>query len=233
MANDKSSGGSTIYRHRETTTGDGLVIDADSASIVAHIEAKLGKAVGVWHELVSDKIHVDVHFITPTPDDNVWTLFTTGMSARPMTTPADFDGPDRAELVLRLPPQWPMTQDAFAIDENYWPVRWLKMLARLPHDHNTWLWPSHTIPNGQPAAPFSLKTKQNGMMIVPVTCLADGEEIVATKSGAVMLMSVMPVYEEEMQFKLEHGYDALIEKLVAADIDELVDLQRVNVCAKR
>lgn len=231
MANENSPGGSTIYRHRETTASDGRIADADTEAIVAHIEAKLGKTAGVWHELVSDKIHVDVHFIAPTDDDNVWTLFTTGMSARPMTTPASFDGPKRAELILRLPPAWPMTQEAFANDENYWPVRWLKMLARLPHDYNTWLWPSHTIPNGQPAAPLSSRTTQNGMMIVPATCLDDGDEIVATSKGPVMLMSVMPVYNEEMQYKLENGYDALIEKLVAADIDELLDLERVNVCA--
>ncbi len=231
MANENSLGGSTIYRHREIATSDGHVADADTDAIVAHIEAKLGKTVGVWHELVSDKIHIDVHFIAPTQDDNVWTLFTTGMSARPMTTPADFEGPKRAELLLRLPADWPMTQEAFAQDENYWPVRWLKMLARLPHDYKTWLWPSHTIPNGEPAQPLSSATKQIGMMIVPATCLDDGDEIVTTSGGPVMLMSVMPVYDEEMQYKLEHGYDALIEKLVAADIDELLDLERVNVCA--
>ena len=230
MANENSPGGSTIYRHHEDAASDGLVADADTAAIVAHMEAKLGKTVGVWHELVSDKIHVDVHFIAPSDEDNVWTLFTTGMSARPMTTPASFEGPQRAELLVRLTASWPMTQTAFADDENYWPVRWLKMLARLPHDYNTWLWPSHTIPNGQPALPFSAKAKQSGMMIVPATCLADGDEIVTTSSGAVMLMSIMPVYDEEMQYKLEKGYDALIEKLVAADIDELLDLERVNVC---
>ncbi|HPH65509.1 MAG TPA: suppressor of fused domain protein [Kofleriaceae bacterium] len=230
MANDNSPGGSKIYRHQETAASDGHVADADTDAIVAHLAAKIGKVDGVWHEIVSDKVHIDVHFIPPHGDDNVWTLFTTGMSARPMTTPPGFDGPQRGELILRLPADWPLTQEAFADEKNYWPVRWLKMLARLPHDYNTWLWPSHTIPNGDPAKPLSSVTKQNGMMIVPATCLDDGDEIVTTSSGPVMLMGIMPLYPEEMQFKLEHGYDALIEKLVAADIDDVIAINRVNVC---
>jgi hypothetical protein len=230
MSNESSAGGSTIYRHRATVASDNVVMSADTEAIVAHVESKLGQSSGVLHEIVSDKVHIDIHVIEPSADDPVWTLFTTGMSAREMTTPAGFDGPKRAELILRLPHDWPMTEQSFADEKHYWPIRWLKLLARLPHDYSTWLWPSHTIPNGDPPGPLSSQTKQNAMMMVTATCLDDGDEIVSTQQGRVMLIGVMPIYHEEMIYKLDYGFDKLVEKLAAADIDDTVDLMRRNVC---
>jgi Suppressor of fused protein (SUFU) len=45
-----------------------------------------------------------------------------------------------------------------------------------------------------------------------------------------MLLSVMPIYESEMRFKLEQGADALIERLVAAGIDDVIDPKRPHAC---
>ena len=40
--------------------------------------------------------------------------------------------------------------------------------------------------------------------------------------------SVLPVYQKEMDYKLQHGIDALYEKFDQIGINELIDLRRSN-----
>lgn len=49
---------------------------------------------------------------------------------------------ERAELAICLPPDWNLNSG----DEcDYWPIRWLKMLARLPIEEKSWLgWATHS-----------------------------------------------------------------------------------------
>src|SRR6185436_18632705 len=86
----------------------------------------------VLHEIISDLVHLDVHLCDPTPERNFYTLFTTGMSDLPMTTPEGLDELRYAELMLCLPAGWPI-QEGAGVDpreEHYWPIRLLKALAR-------------------------------------------------------------------------------------------------------
>jgi hypothetical protein len=231
-ANDDETtqGGSRILRHKTRGPSEKIaVIDDTRADAVKAHMAKLGTSTQVFHEIVSDWVHLDVHMIPPTEDEPLWTLFTTGMSDLPMNLPADVTLPDRAELILRLPGDWPVEQDAFAIEEHYWPIRWLKILARLPHEYNSWLGPWHTIPNGDPPRPFAANTGQACMMLVPPTCFDDGEDVVATPKGPVALLSLLPLYVEEMKLKLDHGARALLERLNAAGIDDVVAPDRLNI----
>jgi hypothetical protein len=57
-----------------------------------------------------------------------------------------------AELVMALPAEWPLEQSELEDESNYWPLGLLKMLARLPHEFETFVWFGHTIPNGDPPA---------------------------------------------------------------------------------
>ena len=76
--------------------------------LVAHIEQYVGKIETVFHELVSTLVHIDVHYIPPTEERPWKTLVTTGMSDLPMTVPDDASELAYAELLLCLPPEWPM-----------------------------------------------------------------------------------------------------------------------------
>lgn len=66
-----------------------------------------------------------------------------------MTVP-DPEVPRYAELVISLPPFWPLDEQSWRDERHYWPVRLLKTLGRLPHEYDTWLGVGHTIPNGDP-----------------------------------------------------------------------------------
>jgi len=127
-----SEGGSTMYRHQERerefepAAGDGELIE----EVSDHLEKHLGECHGVFHEIVSDLVHVDVHYHGPTEEFPWQTLVTSGMSQLPMTVPPDAEVSDYAELVTCLPPDWPLTDEAFQDEYFYWPLGWMKFLAR-------------------------------------------------------------------------------------------------------
>ncbi|GFN30315.1 suppressor of fused domain protein [Paenibacillus xylaniclasticus] len=108
--------------------------------------------------------------------------------------------------MLCLPPDWSLSDEAFKQEENYWPIRSLKTLARLPHENNTWLTAAHTIPNDNPAEPFAKDTKLNGMIIsVPSTIESINEffTLCFSPDKTVRFYSLIPIYQEEMDHKAE------------------------------
>ena len=47
----------------------------------------------------------------------------------------------------------------------------------------------------------------------------------------IYFFSVVPIYRQEMQLKLDHGTEALLDRLDRANVTELIDPRRKNVCA--
>src|SRR5690349_1134473 len=164
----KTKGGSVVYRHKERD-GDRTAAAVDeqwAEAIDAHVAKYVGPAEHVFHELVSERVHIDVHVVHPGATHPYWFLYTTGMSARPMTLPDGYDATPYAELSILLPPTWQVDEASFKDERWYWPIRWLKQLARLPHEYATWLGACHTIPNGDPPRPFVDGTKLAGMLLL-------------------------------------------------------------------
>jgi hypothetical protein len=199
--------------------------------IERHADRYLGVAESVFHELLSDTVHIDVHVIRPTPERNYYTLYTTGMSALPMQTPEDAKVYAFAELMISLPPDWPLMEEALEESNYYWPIRWLKTLARLPHDYNTWLSWGHTIPHGDPAMPIAEHTDMCAFMVLPP--LETDEDFLALDmedGREVHFYAILPLYLEELEYKLAHGMDALLDKFEEHRINEIFDPKRVNTC---
>jgi Suppressor of fused protein (SUFU) len=199
-----------------------------------HLHQHLGGEATVFHELLSDTIHLDVLVYAATDERPYHVLVTQGMSALSMTVPEGAEDQRFAELMFVLPRDWVMEGDAADEERWYWPMRTLKFVARLPHLHETWIGLGHTIPNGHPAEPYAEGTKLCCVMAgVP---LGFGEgfwrcELAPGKT--VRLYTLLPLYEDEMQFKLEHGSEALFEKLDERHVEESVDVNRRSVLAKR
>src|SRR5581483_1658826 len=96
-------------REYEAPTGDpnlGPESARDVAVLSNHIARWWGDTPNVFHEMVSQYVHVDLHFVPPTADHQYHVVVTTGMSDRPMLSG---DGREfYCELMLALPPEWPM-----------------------------------------------------------------------------------------------------------------------------
>ena len=209
-------------------------------AIEAHVDKYIGDSPIIFHEIVSDALHIDILHVPPSADQPFHTLLTMGMSAIPMTVPEGFDEPDRSELLIILPAHFAVSAEAFEDENNYWPIRGLKDLARLPVNFETFLAYFHTVPNGDPPEPFASRNKFVCWMVVPVACFDEAFPTLTIKTGllrrgtfTVRFMQIVPLYKEEMECHLEHGPEALLDRLEAANIDlmDLCNPTRQNACA--
>ena len=239
-----SESGNPIYRHQprkkafKPALGDGDNINAISDHIAQHV----GPVASVFHELISDLVHIDVHMVEPTSKRNFYTLITSGMSEMPMKVPAGHEDARFAELMICLPSGWNLGRKGERTDEgalkderNYWPIRYLKMLARLPHEYDTWLGPGHTVPTGDPPTPYAANTKFCCLMCMPPATVDKEFWKLELSDRVINFMALWPLYEQEMNFKLSKGLNALLARLerVGYEKVEVVDANRQNACAKR
>lgn len=194
-----------------------------------HITRHIGPVETVFHEIVSDLVHVDVHLVPAGDDRPFHALVTSGMSDRPMHLPEDLRGevPELAELMLLLPPTWPMDEASWVDERHYWPIRQLKILARLPHEYETWLGVWHSVPNGDPAEPFADDTAFCATMLTPPIRFPDEFRTIQTDDGReIALLAVIPLLPDELEAKLQYGVDALLDGFDAHGVSELFDPHR-------
>ncbi len=201
-----------------------------------HLADHLGHGYSVWHELASHLVHIDVFMWTPTPERPMYTFATVGMSDFPMSVPHEAlaaGQSDRAELVVCLPPTWPIPDpDRGAIApwddaDAYFPIRWLKQLARLPHEYRTWLGFGHTIPNDDPPVPLASTTQLCGWLLLPPLTLPSSFRHVELPGGArVDLFGIIGLHQAEMDHKLTYGTEGLFDAFETAGVNELLDIHR-------
>jgi hypothetical protein len=238
VSDEVSAGGSRIYRHsqRDPASAD---ISGGDPNLIEGLHEHLDKCFGganltVFHELASPTVHVDVHLVGPSPEFEFNRLVTCGMAEKPMTVPDGFNESPFAELTVAVPANWPLTQEAFRDEDAYWPVRLLKMLARLPHEFSTFLWNGHTIPNGDPPRPYASSTKLCCALIATPLLAPDNFRTLALKDGRVVrFLAIVPLYEDEMRLKLDKGADALYDLFQEHVVTDLVDSRRPSVVPQK
>lgn len=190
----------------------------------------------VFHEIVSDIVHIDVNIIPPDNGRDYYVLWTSGMSDLPMTLPdGDYDKADyeRAELFQFLPKDWKFGEaDVSAGEEYYWPIRWLKYLARFPHEYKTWLGTGHTLPNGEDYAPLGEGTKMGGFFFLPVISLGENypgvDPLICNDGTKINFLWAIPMYKEEIEYKLEEGFEAMLDLLTEVNFPRVLDPKRPN-----
>ena len=232
---ERSPSGAPIYRHEDP--GPGIEKPEEHArnleDIEAHVEAFIGPIETVYHENVSDRVHIDVIFVRATEDRPYNVLVTSGVGDLPMNVPEGFENLDRAELVIALPQSWPLTDEAFKDPSNYWPIWWLKSVGRLPHEYDTWLGWGHTIPNGSPWVPIA-DTRFIGVMLsLPYWLDPAFSRLQAASGDTINFYDVVPLYSEEMKLKLNQGVEELEARFDTLGIGYVVDVERPNAGLSR
>jgi hypothetical protein len=238
---ERAPDGSRILRYEPPKPGFTPAAATSSCieEIEKHFATFFGKPTTVFHEIVSDLVHIDVHIIPPQPKRDYWTLFTTGMSDLPMTPPEGADDQKYAELMLSLPPNWKIDQLQVTpppadLERWYWPIRWLKQLARFPHTCNTWLASGHTIPNGDPAEPFTAGTKLCCWLLLPPVRVSSAARTIHLSDGrTVRLFALHALHLEEVSLKLNKGLDALLEAFDRANVGEVLTIDRPSSVRKK
>ncbi|PXY02230.1 hypothetical protein DF185_06175 [Marinifilum breve] len=232
---EKSESGSPIYRYEnvqpkefEPATGDSSIEEISN-----HIEKYVGKIETVFHEIISDQVHIDIHWVKPTKERPFHTLITSGMSDKPMTTPEDVVDADFAELSICLPEEWKISEEDFKDEKNYWPIRWLISMARFPHEYDTWLGWGHTLPNGDPAVPFAENTELNTMLLLPTIVFGEGFHELKLKEKSINFYTLIPLYNEEVELKMRKGVEALFDGFDKYGVTDILDIHRPNTTKKK
>ena len=211
--------------------GPEVYTEDEMSAIEQHIKNTFGEFENVFHELVSPDIHVDICVVPPSAERDYYTLVTMGMGAQRMNVPKELVEYklERAELAIALPPDWKLDEDSMKEERWYWPIGLLKVLARLPISGDTWLGFGHTMDK---QSPFAENTTLCGALLVgPQDVVWNGGEICTLPSGEeVNFYQIIPLYRNELKYKLEHDADALLEKM--AGISFVVNPTRQNAITR-
>ncbi len=198
--------------------------DEEIGCIELFIESKLGEYNNVLHDVSAANIACDILLIPPTDERDYYTLVTCGMGAHRMKVPEEFRDKEleRAELMLCLPSNWHVKSTS---EKWFWPIKMMKMLANLPINEDSWLGVGHTVSNGKPCYENTLLSG----VILGQSPLIDEENVCELPNGeTVNFYQIIPLYEEEINYKLEYGEEALFELM--GDIDPVLDINRKNFC---
>lgn len=238
-ADEVSKGGSPIYHYEENDNKEWRPPQAYgkyAEEISRHFKGLFpDREEFVFHEILSDLVHIDVNIVRPTEERPYYVMYTTGMSDLPMTLPdeiADRDDLKYGELFMFLPKEWNPGREgqlnSDIPDSEYWPIGLIKYLARFPHEYNTWLGWGHTIPNGAGYEPVCADSKMGGVVLVQTG--GDMGSMKAEDGNEINFYMVVPAYKEEIEFKLEYGMEALDKWFAEGNLPMILDIHRPNYC---
>lgn len=207
--------------------GPSMAPDAWQLERDAHYEKMLGKPAFVWHVDTALLPHIDVYLYEPSTERNYYTLLTSGMSDARMSVPKEVSGvAARAEII-----QYVAHVDVgTAKVEPPWFVQSMFSLARFPFAYRTWLSYAHTVPNGEPAVPFtqgSLLT--TAFFMEPVFEPTAFRRELTIGDEPVDLLWLGFITEAELQFKLQYGQAALLAAFRERHYPQLLDVYRTSL----
>jgi hypothetical protein len=191
-----------------------------------HYERWFGKPRMFWqeNEVESPPVHIVAYPPTPERDRDFFTLVTTGMSDARMPLPPDADSAlARAELLLYvLPPDM-----EFNPARPPWFVSVLHSLAHMPWRRDVWLGEAHTIPNGDPSQPFVPRSPlTTALLLPPIFEPPEFADSLLLNGERVNFYWVTFLTDSECQYKLEHGYEALMQKFEDVNFPHVLDAFR-------
>lgn len=232
---EQAPNGDPIYRHTEPV-GDLTPAPRDEQRRTAnefHLRRHLGDDYVTLSEQHSWGITLDLHVFAPSQAHPYVTVVTAGMSDVPMTMPPGYDG-ERLELLIGLPAGWPgldpVGGPALQNEINYWPIRMLKELARIPHTYDSYLAWGHTIVD-QDGALFHDSVDFSAALIGPPLGYPPELMRATTPVGDTQYLAVFPITPAELAYKIAtpDGGNELLDHLGAGGFTAVVDPTRTDV----
>ena len=195
-------------------------------ALLDHVTRHIGTVEGII-DVPTPLGVVGVLHVAPTESKPWHVLITSGLASAPMALPDDVDDvPAFAELLIALPPDWPVDGPALSRAATAWPTRVLATIATVPAQSGSWLGPGHTLPNGDPPQPFVPGLDFCGLLVAPPLTLPPEARAFDGPMGEVALYGLVPLFSREMEFKLEHGAPALMQRFDDKGVNELLDTGR-------
>jgi Suppressor of fused protein (SUFU) len=169
----------------------------------AAYEKLFGKVDAVYAEdsLLIPRVDLRSYYRKAAGGGMTCALVTSGMSDLPMKVPNDPRASRRVELVL------------YCAEPRHEYIETMRWLAHFPHDQKTWIGFGHTIPNGNPPAPFWGSPALDTVLLMPTVVQRDRtlpQELVL-EGDPVDLLWVVPISPAECKLKLKKGVTAIYQ----------------------
>jgi hypothetical protein len=199
--------------------------EAEMERFEAHCARHLGPFEMVIHEVISEVVHIDLLPFAPTEARPNWVFVTMGMSALKMKTPRRFGlfsaTPEYGELMMVAPADWIGDLDDFQKGEQgerlFRPFGALKSIARYVHQCETYFTHGHTIAWADDTMDAGAARFPAAILHRPVR-FPKGLAASRRVDGAnTHLLSITPIIQAELDFKLSHNSEALFAKFAAAE----------------
>lgn len=204
----------------------------------------------VYHEIVSEYVHIDIHRLAPDENRPFYVLYSTGMSDLPMTfsddTPWDYKKiHERAELFCLLPKDWfPAEGQPLSEAEERrsgWIIECMKTAARYPHRLKRHLLCGDLLRYSEDNSPFADNTLFSAAVLLQLNSEDlggkygdDFEGLYTGDNTYINLFCFIPLYTEEMKFRADNEGAELFKRLFGPAVDNfsqlIIDVNRKNVC---
>jgi hypothetical protein len=195
-----------------------------AAAVLEHIREHIGPVDTVFHEIESETVAIDIHHVPPTPDRDCHTLITSGLSDQPMP---EGSGVRFAELVMCLPPDWPMDEEALEDDASAWPLEMLRALGRLPYAHGVAF--DFGLCTDNLTLPFAMAkdTGFSAVLLAPPVTIPDAFWCLEAVNGKIIdFLGIVMLYPLELDCARYQGVVALASAMDKLSVNELVHVGR-------
>jgi hypothetical protein len=179
-----------------------------------HLQKFIGVIDKVWHSTDDKDIHIDIYQFAPTIQRPYWTLVTSGMSFQPQYIPDDRNLSGRTELII------------YVSEVQGWMLNVMKGLAEMPFDDKTYLHWNHTVPNGKPMT--SEPSQLTSFFFVPAFYEDREFNNLKILEEKIDFLWIIPITENERQYALDNGSEALDELLWNAELGQVLDEKRLS-----
>ena len=208
--------------------------------ILGHVKVHIDRHFGVYTQVLtddSDPEHpLEIAVIPPRLEHDYYTLVTLGLSRHRMGFPEERreEKLERAELLINLPRDWKLTKADCREERWNWPIRMLLATARFAmEDPEVGLESRTTLSEGEEDVPLAEDTDLRGEILLCPGVFGEDSFFCRLPDGdEVNFYQVIPLYWEELQYKLEHGSDALLD-LCPDESLEVINPHRLNVVTDR
>ena len=227
------------WKEREEIIRRETIPPADD-DILGHVKVHIDQYFGVYTQLLTDDSDPDhpleIAVILPRPEHDYYTLVTVGLSRHRM----DFSEErreeklERAELLINLPRDWKLTKADCREEQWSWPIRMMLATAYFAmEDPEVGLESRTTLMEGEDGIPFAENTDLRGEILLYPGVFGEESFFCRLPGGEeVNFYQVIPLYWEELQYKLEHGSDSLLD-LCPDESLEVINPHRLNVVTDR
>lgn len=195
------------------------------AAVKQHLEEYVGKISALIEE-ISDHAQpnaVSVAVIEPNAKKPHYTLCTLGLSKAQISN---------VEIMACLPSDWNLEE----LDNPVWnwPFNWLREIVGFAQTQNIPFSLDQTIPNGNPPETLASNTELCGFLIgLPLNFPGDFYQLKIDDKTCINFYSLIPLYEEEMQFTKSCKIERFYKKLFENRINEVIQIQRPNLCSRK